>query len=928
MALLLARVLTFHQPTIKLWTSQQTLQRIFNVEFKALGNGKSLSSQAMLYIRLVKPVVLQRVILRSVHMVKPLLFFCHPSFIQPTHSLCFFFFLPSSCPAPHCAELRTALRLILQSQPVLARQQHLLANLTHLPAHLQDEVCTVYSLPVKQGLITAETAIAVVAADDASRPTLWLPAGLRRAIVRALTGAHSSPGGHGRRRSSQGLSSNQLSLATVGQLAAPLTATAAQLHGFWQGAPIPQEGGDPWLSVNSRARLESTAAKFAAALRDLAMNDPVEAVDSSLVIHLPPDVLRGRGWAVGTWLWCLPTAGYARGAPASFPSSPARATPNARLVQVYPTPDECSSHPTHSSRTDVAYLSARLWRWLQDSDTTAKRLPRPQPFVEDDRPRLILTAARASDEGGPLHLAMAPPQAVSVTLTPVANSARKPGISCTEALRSILQRQSVVHHGEVFLVTANGPDHTSQPVEILPTVPDYLVRAQNAHRDGAIDYGAATAAEERAAMQLQSGGPIFAFVVSSIFTADDQLCFVGRVHKDETKVVVQGPPMYRHVDASLTSASEETGESWPLPDALQEEVQVLSRFFQRAPTKEEVSPTVTNNTSSTTSLPAINAARLLSSTSAQLTQRSISQAARLAGLQMVNVDATDLLTGAVSRLQTALTECVKRAAQCRPAVLVLSNALLLFPVSKSRSAAEATPTTLPGLDQLVPRLLDVLLSEAEKVPTVDGGFGISLLFVVQQPSSATPSALSSLWPLELVQRVPTLLRLSALTPHAKRQWVASACHVPTALVGAFTDAEFATLDEDALEVAAQEARRRAAADSGAVVAAGGLQQADWLAAGLALSSDHLLSALRHLQTKTGLAEGLGSVKVERIDWADVGGMEEAKRLVLETVELPLLRPHLLPPGLRRTGLLLYGPPGTGRSKEKIVLLHMHCSAEI
>ena len=45
-------------------------------------------------------------------------------------------------------------------------------------------------------------------------------------------------------------------------------------------------------------------------------------------------------------------------------------------------------------------------------------------------------------------------------------------------------------------------------------------------------------------------------------------------------------------------------------------------------------------------------------------------------------------------------------------------------------------------------------------------------------------------------------------------------------------------------------------------------------------------------------------------WDDVGGLENVKRAILETIELPLKHPKLFASGLRRrSGVLLYGPPG-------------------
>jgi ATP-dependent 26S proteasome regulatory subunit len=45
-------------------------------------------------------------------------------------------------------------------------------------------------------------------------------------------------------------------------------------------------------------------------------------------------------------------------------------------------------------------------------------------------------------------------------------------------------------------------------------------------------------------------------------------------------------------------------------------------------------------------------------------------------------------------------------------------------------------------------------------------------------------------------------------------------------------------------------------------------------------------------------------------WEDVGGLDDVKAAILDTVELPLRHPQLFAAGLRqRSGVLLYGPPG-------------------
>ncbi|CAA6668577.1 unnamed protein product [Spirodela intermedia] len=68
------------------------------------------------------------------------------------------------------------------------------------------------------------------------------------------------------------------------------------------------------------------------------------------------------------------------------------------------------------------------------------------------------------------------------------------------------------------------------------------------------------------------------------------------------------------------------------------------------------------------------------------------------------------------------------------------------------------------------------------------------------------------------------------------------------------------------------------------------------------------------RSKKRNASALGTPKVPNVKWEDVGGLEEVKRSILDTVQLPLLHKELFSSGLRkRSGVLLYGPPGTGKT---------------
>ena len=55
-------------------------------------------------------------------------------------------------------------------------------------------------------------------------------------------------------------------------------------------------------------------------------------------------------------------------------------------------------------------------------------------------------------------------------------------------------------------------------------------------------------------------------------------------------------------------------------------------------------------------------------------------------------------------------------------------------------------------------------------------------------------------------------------------------------------------------------------------------------------------------------------KVPSVQWSDIGGLEEAKKSIIATIETPLKYPLLFSKDKkRRSGVLLYGPPGTGKT---------------
>ncbi len=76
--------------------------------------------------------------------------------------------------------------------------------------------------------------------------------------------------------------------------------------------------------------------------------------------------------------------------------------------------------------------------------------------------------------------------------------------------------------------------------------------------------------------------------------------------------------------------------------------------------------------------------------------------------------------------------------------------------------------------------------------------------------------------------------------------------------------------------------------------------------------EHFLDALQMIEPSAMRELVFTKPKVK---WDDIGGLEDAKRLLREAVELPLKKPELFKKaGIKPPkGILLYGPPGTGKT---------------
>ncbi|XP_030627422.1 peroxisome assembly factor 2 [Chanos chanos] len=89
------------------------------------------------------------------------------------------------------------------------------------------------------------------------------------------------------------------------------------------------------------------------------------------------------------------------------------------------------------------------------------------------------------------------------------------------------------------------------------------------------------------------------------------------------------------------------------------------------------------------------------------------------------------------------------------------------------------------------------------------------------------------------------------------------------------------------------------------------EEEDLCASGVTITAEDFTRAMDTLQEAH--SQAIGAPKIPSVRWQDVGGLQQVKKEILDTIQLPLEHPELLSLGLRRSGLLLYGPPGTGKT---------------
>jgi len=89
--------------------------------------------------------------------------------------------------------------------------------------------------------------------------------------------------------------------------------------------------------------------------------------------------------------------------------------------------------------------------------------------------------------------------------------------------------------------------------------------------------------------------------------------------------------------------------------------------------------------------------------------------------------------------------------------------------------------------------------------------------------------------------------------------------------------------------------------------AGGVEEEELLDKPMSVSEEEIAKSLGWSSERTFAK----LAKIPSVYWEDIGGLEEAKQEIIDTVEMPIKYPDLFE--TQRTGVLLYGPPGTGKT---------------
>ncbi|KAI8588343.1 P-loop containing nucleoside triphosphate hydrolase protein [Geranomyces variabilis] len=268
------------------------------------------------------------------------------------------------------------------------------------------------------------------------------------------------------------------------------------------------------------------------------------------------------------------------------------------------------------------------------------------------------------------------------------------------------------------------------------------------------------------------------------------------------------------------------------------------------------------------------------------------------------LDCTELARERIPKIKDALQQAIYRAAWYSPSILVLDDLDRLLPAEQEHADSSRSR-----------QLTEVFVDLAE---TARVRFGIVLLATCQQRTSVNASLLTQhvfsevlhILPPSKIQRQQILERMVLETGVADATPQSLDLSSVAGTTDGYSPSDLYTLTQRAVHEAA-------------------MRHLDSAASSTLASADHSAPEGRGEDMKVASADferaqdgfvpaSLKGVKLEKgggVEWADVGGLKETKRTLLETLEWPTKYAAIFANcSLRlRSGLLLYGFPGCGKT---------------
>uniref|UniRef100_A0A8C7HU47 Peroxisomal ATPase PEX6 n=1 Tax=Oncorhynchus kisutch TaxID=8019 RepID=A0A8C7HU47_ONCKI len=255
----------------------------------------------------------------------------------------------------------------------------------------------------------------------------------------------------------------------------------------------------------------------------------------------------------------------------------------------------------------------------------------------------------------------------------------------------------------------------------------------------------------------------------------------------------------------------------------------------------------------------------------------------------VQVDCVTLCADTAASCEAKMKSVFQRAEAHRPCILLLRNLQLL---GQPRDGAEEDARVIAALCQFIAHAPASVVVVAAVSKPRELSSDVMAAFI-HQVSIESPSE---------EQRRAMLASLSECMPLGRDVNLARlAKHTAGFLLG----------DLSALLTQAGKSAHARILQSCFPEGASVQEEEDLCACGVTVLAQDFTNALETLQDAH--SQAIGAPKIPSVRWQDVGGLQQVKREILDTVQLPLERPELLSLGLRRAGLLLYGPPGTGKT---------------